>query len=362
MMNNELQTQQQNTNELTEASTQEIRLQLREDAEVLKLVDSIDVKDQIAIMNFGEKTAQEISSFSDRILSSMKMSSTEDTSRLMKELTKLMDKFDKKELEDPKTFIGKMLRGGEKFINKILEKYQTLGGEIDKIHQELRKFEQELVSASRTFDQMYEENFNYYVVLQKHIVAADLVLEQIQGSELKKLEEQAMSGNQMASMQLDALRQNIDTLEQRKYDLEMAAAVSFSSAPQIKLVQRTSSKLIGQIKSAFITTLPIFKQGIITAVQNKRNKLIADSMDALRDKTREMYKKNASNTVQQSIDVARMSGQTVVSLDDVEQVMSTMIDGMRQTKAIEDELRQSREQGSVKIMELMDNYKQAKKE
>ena len=39
-------------------------------------------------------------------------------------------------------------------------------------------------------------------------------------------------------MQLDTLRNAVELLEQRVYDLEMAKMVSLQTAPQIRLLQR----------------------------------------------------------------------------------------------------------------------------
>ena len=102
-------------------------------------------------------------------------------------------------------------------------------------------------------------------------------------------------GDQLASMQLDTLKNAIELLEQRIYDLEMAKMVSLQTAPQIRLLQRGNTKLIGKINSAFVTTIPIFKNGIIQAVAAKRQKLVAESMSELDRRTNEMLLRNAQN-------------------------------------------------------------------
>ncbi|MFP3340784.1 toxic anion resistance protein, partial [Micrococcus sp. SIMBA_131] len=76
-------------------------------------------------------------------------------------------------------------------------------------------------------------------------------------------------GDQMAQMELDTLNNAIQTLEERIYDLEMARMVAIQTAPQIRLLQRGNTKLIGKINSAFIITIPVFKNGVIQAVTAK---------------------------------------------------------------------------------------------
>ena len=52
-------------------------------------------------------------------------------------------------------------------------------------------------------------------------------------NQLPQLETRAQEGDQIASMQADTLRNAVELLEQRVYDLEMAKMVSLQTAPQI---------------------------------------------------------------------------------------------------------------------------------
>ncbi|GAA3313659.1 hypothetical protein GCM10020331_004310 [Ectobacillus funiculus] len=74
-------------------------------------------------------------------------------------------------------------------------------------------------------------------------------------------------------MELDSLRNAIELMEQRIYDLEMAKQVAYQSAPQIRLLQRGNTKLIAKINSAFVTTIPIFKTGLINAITAKKDRI-----------------------------------------------------------------------------------------
>ncbi len=123
-------------------------------------------------------------------------------------------------------------------------------------------------------------------------------------------------------MELESLRRAIELLEQRRYDLEMAQQVSFQSAPQIRLMQQGNNHLIGKINSAFVTTIPIFKQGIIHAVTLKRQKLVSDSMTELDKRTNEMLVKNAENIRQNSVNIARSAGQPSIKIETIETNMA----------------------------------------
>ncbi|RAS82916.1 toxic anion resistance protein [Priestia endophytica] len=342
--------------QLTEVTADETRLELRKEPEVQQLAQSIDYRNQAALLEFGKEPAVQLSQFSDRILSMMRASEMNDSSTMLKQLGKLMDKFDKNDFEEKKGFLGKIFKRSEKMIDKIFAKYQTLGKEIDKIHGEISGYKDKMVQTTNTLEDMYQHNIAYYLDLEKYIVAGGLKVDELK-SEVSELEKKAAGGNQMASMQLDTLNNSIQALEERIYDLEMARIVAVQTAPQIRMLQRGNTKLIGKVNSAFITTIPIFKNGIIQAVAAKRQKLVADSLSELDRRTNEMILKNAQNISTQSTEIARMSGQPSVKIETLEESWNIIRKGMEETQAIEEENKRLREDGTKRVMQLQDKMK-----
>lgn len=346
---------------LTEEKVSEIKLALRNEPEVQKLAQAIDEKDQIQILEFGKEPATQISKFSDKILNNMKTTKVEDSGELLKQLGRIMDKFDKKDFEDTsKGFFGKLFKKSEKIMEKLFGKYQSMGQEIDKVYVEISKYQNEMVDSTTMLDEMYEQNYQYYLTLEKYAVAGGMKSEELKTQVLPQIEAKAISGDQLAGMQLDSLRNAIELLDQRVYDLEMAKMVALQTAPQIRLLQRGNTKLIGKINSAFVTTIPIFKNGLIQAVAAKRQKLVADSMSELDRRTNEMLVKNAQNISQQSVDIARLAGSPSIKIETIEESWNIIIKGMQETKTIEEENKRLREEGTKKLEELQNNFKQMK--
>jgi uncharacterized protein YaaN involved in tellurite resistance len=346
---------------LTETKVSDIKLALRKEAEVQNLARSIDDRDQIHILEYGKEPAVQISRFSDQILSNMRTTKLEDSGELLKQLGRIMDKFDAKDFEKTSGGIfGKLFKKGEKLVEKLFGKYQTMGSEIDKIYIEISKYQQEMVNSTNMLEQMYEQNYQYYLTLEKYVVAGEMKAEDMKNNQLPQLETRASSGDQMASMQLDSLKNSIELLEQRIYDLEMAKMVSLQTAPQIRLLQRGNTKLIGKINSAFVTTIPIFKNGLIQAVAAKRQKLVAESMSELDRRTNEMLLKNAQNISQQSADIARLAGGPSIKIETIEQSFDIIIKGMQETRSIEEENKRLRAEGTKRLEQLQENFKKLK--
>jgi uncharacterized protein YaaN involved in tellurite resistance len=346
---------------LTETKASDIKLALRKEPEIQNLARTIDERDQIQVLEFGKEPAVQISRFSDQILSNMRTTKVEDSGELLKHLGRIMDKFDAKDFQKTSGgFFGKLFNKGEKMIEKLFGKYQTMGQEIDKVYIEISKYQHEMVDSTTMLEQMYEQNYQYYLTLEKYIVAGEIKVEDLKNTQLPQLEARAASGDQLASMQLDTLKNAIELLEQRIYDLEMAKMVSLQTAPQIRLLQRGNTKLIGKINSAFVTTIPIFKNGLIQAVAAKRQKLVADSMSELDRRTNEMLLKNAQNISQQSTDIARLAGAPSIKIETIEESWNIIIKGMQETQAIEEENKRMRIEGTKRLEQLQDNFKNLK--
>jgi uncharacterized protein YaaN involved in tellurite resistance len=357
-MVNETQVATLETNEvITEKKAEDIRQELRQNPEVIQLAKQVDTKNQMELLEFGKEPAVQISQFSDRILSMMRTTEVTDSGEMLKQLGKIMDRFDKKDFEEKKGgLLGKLFNRGNDMIEKIFGKYQTLGGEIEKVHVEISKYKDEMTRSTMTLEEMYENNVQYYMALEKYVVAGQIKLDEL-NSLLPGYEQKAMNGDQMAQLELDTLKNSIQTLEERVYDLDLARVVALQTAPQIRLLQRGNTKLIGKINSAFVITIPIFKNGIIQAVTAKRQKLVADSMNELDRRTNEMLKRNAENIANQSTEIAKLAGRPSVQIETIEESWNTIVKGLQETKSIEEENKRLREEGSNRILELQDNMK-----
>lgn len=347
---------------LNETKASDIKLALRKEKEVQDLARTVDERDQIQILEFGKEPAVQISRFSDQILSNMRTTKLEDSGELLKQLGRIMDKFDPKDFDkSSKGLFGKLFKKGEKMIEKIFGKYQTMGHEIDKVYVEISKYQHEMVDSTNMLEQMYEQNYQYYLTLEKYVVAGQMKVEDLKNTQIPQLESRAAAGDQLASMQLESLKNAIELLEQRIYDLEMAKMVSLQTAPQIRLLQRGNTKLIGKINSAFVTTIPIFKNGLIQAVAAKRQKLVADSMSELDRRTNEMLLRNAQNISTQSTDIARLAGAPSIKIETIEETWNIIMKGMQETKAIEEDNKRLREEGTKRLEQLQENFKKLEK-
>ena len=347
--------------ENVEEKAKSISLELKKSPKVLKIAEDLNVNDANAILEFGNEPAEQISKFADQILHSIKSSAVEDSGTMIKELTSVMKKFDKKDFEKNESggFLGKLFKKPSKTMEKLIGKYNTIGAEIDKIYTKLGAYKSQINDANIMLDELYEQNFDYYRELEKYIAAGNIIIDKMENNDIPKLQQKANnSEEQMDAINLENAKTALEMLRQRVYDLEMAKMVALQTAPQIRMIQKGNYKLISKVHSAFIITIPVFKNGIIQAIALKRQKLVSDSLNELDRTTNELLLKNAESIKNQSVDIAKLTGGTSVKIETLEKTWQTIMNGIEETHAIEEENKKLREEGISKIHDMTEKLKQ----
>ena len=339
--------------------TDEIKQQLATSEEIDKLVSTINVNDANTIVKFGAEAAEEISKASDQVLNSMSISQINDTGVMLKNLAAIMDQFDIDEIKDEKPGLFGNLK---KKLEKILNKYNTMGTEIDKIYVQLKQYETEIEGANQKLDNMYEANLGYYQELVKYIMAGEQGVKELDAfiaDYEKKVAENPEDGT--IRMDLSNLKQMREILDQRVMDLKVAENVAIQTVPMLKTMEYSNLNLVRKINSAFIITMPVFKQALAQAIMLKRQRIQADSLNALDEKTNEMLIKNAQNTVEQSKAIAAMSAGSSIKVETLQQTWQTIVTGIDEVQAIQDQAREKRKEDAKALEQIKADYKKRMK-
>lgn len=331
------------------ADRQQMNSELVNSEEVDRIVSTIEVNNLETIVSFGAEVAEEISKASDVVLNSMNMSQLDDTSVMLKTLAKIMDKFDISEIKDDPTLFGKLFGNLKKQLDKILAKYHTMGEEVDKIYVQLKEYESEIKQSNRKLSTMFDANVNFYHELVKYILAGEQACKEIEAYIAQRQQDMETTGDQSIQFELTSLNQALMMMEQRTQDLRTAENVAMQSIPMIKTMEFSNYNLVRKINSAFIVTLPVFKQALAQAILLKRQKIQAESMAALDKKTNEMLMKNAQNSVEISKATARLTSGSSIQIETLENTWRTITSGIEETKRIQEEARKKRAEDQVRL-------------
>jgi len=334
------------------ADREQLNTQLVGSEEVDALVSTIEIDNMESIVTFGAETAEEISKASDVVLRNMNMAQFDESTKMMNTLAKIMSEFDVDELRDDPSLFSKLFGNLRKQLDKILAKYHTMGDEVDKIYVELKKYESQIKESNRNLSTMFNANVNYYHDLVKYILAGEQGCREIEAYIKQRQSDFEATGDNAIQFEIQNLNQCLMMLEQRTQDLRTAEAVAMQSIPMIKTMEFTNMNLVRKINSAFIITLPVFKQALAQAIMLKRQKLQAESMAELDKKTNEMLIQNAQNTVTQSKMAAMLTAGSSIKIETLETTWRTICNGIEETKAIQADAHRKRIEDQKKL-ELM---------
>lgn len=330
--------------------------ELANSPEVDALLNTIEVGNMESVVSFGQEAADEISKASDQVLNSMSLAQLDESSALLNTLAKIMSNFDIEEVKENPGLFGKMLAKMKKSLDKILAKYHTMGEEVDKIYVQLKQYESEIKQTNKKLDQMFDANVEYYHLLVKYILAGEMGCRQLEDHIAEREKEMEKTGDGAIQFELTELNQCLMLLEQRTADLRTAESVAMQSIPMLKQMEFSNMNLVRKINSAFIITLPIFKQALAQAIMLKRQRIQAESLAALDKTTNDMLIKNARNTVETSKMTAKMAAGSSIKIETLENTWRTIVNGIDETRNIEQNARRQREEDKKRLENIKQEF------
>ncbi|MTI81289.1 MAG: toxic anion resistance protein [Firmicutes bacterium] len=358
--------QPEQTEEVTpfdlEKQKQEVAVKVQNSPEIDNILGQIDLEDTNTVMTFGSTVTEEIAKFSDQILHSMETTKVEDSGDMLVQLNQIMDKFDIKDFEEKKQgLLGRLFNKAKDSIEALFKKYHTMGDEVDKIYVTLKQYEAEISKANNNLEEMFSKNLEYYEQLEKYIYAGELAINEVRNNILPEYQQKAeTSGNQLDQVTANNISRMLEMMEQRVHDLKLAENIAIQTMPSIKSIQNGNYNLVRKINSAFIITLPIFKQCLIQSIMLKRQAVQANAMQALDEKTNELLLRNAQNTAAQSKMTAQLASGSFVSVETLQKSWETIVKGIEETKQIQEDMQQKRVQDSQKLQTFKEEFKNKK--
>lgn len=300
----------------------QLSAELNGSEEIDRLTGLIDVSDMNSIVTFGAGAAQRISDSADAVLRSTRMSQTDDSAAMLDALGKLMGQFDFDELEGDTSLFSRIFGNVRRQLDKMLDKYRTLGDEVDRIFAQLKKYESGIRRDDRILQEMFYANIDTYHELVKYILAAEQGCREIEAYLEQRRAYQKTSGDPTVQFEIITLEQALDLLKRRVQDLKTAEIVAMQSVPMIRLMQFNNMQLAQKINSAFIVTLPVFKQALSQAILLKRQSIQNEAIERLNKRTGEMLGRNAQIVARQTESLQSSKNAIMDGIKDVQSLLA----------------------------------------
>ena len=260
------------------AERERLRQTLIESGEADRLAAAIDPGDTRSIVTFGASASQAIGRTSDELLRGMGAGPSEDSGQLMEALAGVMARIDPDALAAKPGLLGRLLGRRGPGTDDLLNRYDALGGDLDRVFVRLKAHTATLARDNRQLEGLLEANVGYYRELEKYILAGERAIQALR-QRLARLE--AEQGGGAASFETQTLRNAVATLERRVQDLRTSELVAMQTIPMIQAMRRNNRLLIDRIDAALLVTLPAFRQGLAAAILEKRRRLQGEAMAAL---------------------------------------------------------------------------------
>jgi hypothetical protein len=316
--------------------------------EVKALVREIDVNNSATILNFGSKPAEELSRISNEILSSSKNVENIEATKIIKNLSKIIEKVDISDFEKPPRKEGGIL---SKIFNRgknFLEKYENMNKEIEVITQELLNYKASLEKDQDDLKKLYEVVSKHSVEINDYILATELAEEEVK----RKLDDITNTVNvdeNDKNREIARTQALLDMVSQKKYDLETVKAVSLQTLPMIEIMAGNNIGLARKLQSSLITTLPLFENAIVLALQTKKQILLKNTFTTLDKATEDLMKRNAVNITKTAIDIAKVSNTSPISIETLKQNFEVVQKGIKEIRDLREKARIDREKNIEEI-------------
>ena len=117
--------------------------------------------------------------------------------------------------------------------------------------------------------------------------------------------------------------------------------------------------LIQQYHAAFINTIPALQTGLVQAVTTLQGNYAQQGLNAQKQATADLMKKNAERLAVNNKFILESSGQPTVSVEDMQSIVTTILNAVQETKTIEQENAKKREASREQMAKMMTDFKAA---
>lgn len=333
--------------------------EMMRDTEVLAIADKVKLDDTVALYDLGKEPSDEMTSISGKLLNQLTVADTIGSTKTLDSLGKIAGQIEFKDLkiEQPKGIKGLFYKTEDALKTRVA-KYQSIGGEVTQLFGSLKAYENTIQKRIDDMNVLADANLNYAKNLDQYI-ALLYVLRNRQEATINELKIQANSGDQDAQVALTKALEVADVLDKRAFDLEQSKSMAVINAPQISQTQSNNYNLIQQYHSAFINTIPALQTALTQAITALQQNYAQQGINAQKDATAKLMKENAQRLDVNNRFIAESSGKPMISTDDMQEIVNTIVNSVKETKVIEENNRKAREDSRVKMEEIMTSARQA---
>ncbi|MDF0076897.1 toxic anion resistance protein, partial [Staphylococcus pseudintermedius] len=255
-------------------------------------------------------------------------------------------------------FLKKLFKRSKNSMQQLFSRMQSVSAQVDRISIELDKNKALLVKDIQLLDGLYQQNKDYFDVLNLYIAAAEQKKTEIEQHVLPEMRQRVKAADdQMVVQDVADMEQFVDRLEKRIYDLKLSRQISLQSAPQIRMIQNVNQALAEKIQSSILTSIPLWKNQMAIALTLQRQQKAATAQKQVTDTTNEILLRNSEMLRQNARVTAEENERGIVDIETLKTTQDNIIQTIEETLQIQQEGREKRQQAEKDLLALESDLK-----
>lgn len=313
-----------------------------------------------SLLKFGANAQTQLSTFSHQMLNEIQFKDVGPIGDTLEQLMKKLKEVDPESLsQKDDSFLKKIFKRSKNSMQQLFSRMQSVSAQVDRISIELDKNKSLLVKDIQMLDGLYQQNKDYFDILNLYIQAGEQKKKEIEQELLPQMREEAKgTSDQMKVQEVADMEQFLDRLDKRIYDLKLSRQISLQSAPQIRMIQNVSRALAEKIQSSILTSIPLWKNQMAIALTLQRQHKAAIAQKQVTDTTNEMLLRNSEMLRQNANIAAQENERGIVDIETLKTTQDNIIQTIEETLQIQEEGRQKRQQAEADLKLLESDLKE----
>ena len=195
---------------------------------------------------------------------------------------------------------------------------------------------------------MFQSNKEYGSKIEEYIIAGKLRLEEI----TKELEMMNANADKYEAYEIKDLQDFANNLDRKITDLITLRHIIKQSLPQIRVVQYNNAAIAAKAQTIIATTIPLWRNQLAMTVSLQSQKTNIEIHKKITQTTNDLIRKNSQVLKQNSIDVAKSTEESVVSIDTLRATTNEFISMVTEVKKNQQDGYAKRREVENEIMQL----------
>ena len=315
----------------------------------------IDLRDSVAVMQYGAGAQKKMADFSTSALENVRTKDLGEVSGLITNVVTELRSFD---AEEERGLFGFFKKTANK-LESLRARYDKAENNVNKIVKVLQGHQMTLMKDAAMLDKMYELNLTYFKELTMYILAGKKKLAHAREVELAELIAVAKASGRAEDAQAAQDFEAMCTrFEKKLADLDLTRTIAMQTAPQIRLVQNNEVTMVEKIQTTIVNTIPLWKSQMVLALGIANSQEAVRAQNAVTDMTNELLRKNTEMLHSSTVEVARESERGIVDIETLKNTNDLLIKTFDEVMQIQEEGRQKRAEAEVEMRRMEAELKQ----